>query len=182
MTDKSKGNNIGNGRKQRRVSAQVRRTQVLTLKAAGHSDRGIVALLADQGINVVHGTVNNDWHKAIDERITLSVEEALEVIKLQMERIEMLISVHFDEAMEGDIKAGAFILKLLHDQRELIGLRKPEVILYQKETEVTIEQIEESDSDDYSDRTDTELARIIELGQYLFGGNERALSEGSQGT
>lgn len=173
------GENIGNIRKRTRVSRTVRRAQVLTLKAAGHSDRSIVAMLAERGINITHQTVNNDWHGALDDRVTLSVEEALKVIKLQMERIEMLMSVHFDDAMDGDLKAGAFVLKLLHDQRELIGLRKPEVILYQQETEVTIE-VEESDSDDYSDRTDTEIAKIIELGDYLFRRDERTLREGHQ--
>ncbi len=79
------GMNTGNRLKRQRVSRTVRRAQVLTLKAAGHSDRSIVELLAERGINITHQTVNNDWHGAIDERVTLSVSEALEVIKIQME-------------------------------------------------------------------------------------------------
>ena len=105
--------------------------RVLTLKSAGHSDRDIALLLAEQGIPVSHVTVNKDWHEAIEQRVKLTVEEAREILRLQMLRIESLLSVHFDEAMEGDIIKGNFILKLLKDQRELLGLRKPEVILYQ---------------------------------------------------
>ncbi len=162
-----RGDNPQNIQKRQRVSRQVRQLRVLTLKAAGHSDRDIVGLLAEQGINVSYQTVNNDWHAAITERVQLTVKEALEIIKLQMHRIDSLLSVHFDEAMEGDIIKGNFVLKLLKDQRELLGLRKPEVILYQESETVTYEEIEVTEYDEFEDRTDEELNDIVRLAAYI---------------
>ena len=163
-----RGDNPQNIQKRQRVSRQVRQLRVLTLKAAGHSDRDIASLLAEQGINVSYQTVNNDWHAAISEREQLTVEEAREIIKLQMHRIDSLLSVHFDEAMEGDIIKGNFVLKLLKDQRELLGLRKPEVILYQESEEtVTYEEIDVREYDELEDRTDEELNDIVRLAAYF---------------
>jgi len=146
----------------RRVSMQARQLFVLGYKAAGNSDRDIVEKIKeDHGIQVSHQTVNNDWHQALFDLTELMKPKAEELRTLHIVRLEALLQAAWDKAMEGDIVSIKTCLFILTQIKNVQGLDKQPVLVYERVESVSVYA---DDADyDWTKVPDSELFNLVDV-------------------
>ncbi len=146
----------------RRVSIQARQLLVLGYKAAGHSDRIIVDMIKeDHGVAVAYTTINSDWHTALFNLTEQMKPKAEELRTLHIVRLESLLSAAWKKAMEGHLPSIRTCLYILAQIKNVQGLDKQPVLVYEK---VETTQIFTQDEDyDWSKVPDSELKQLVEI-------------------
>jgi hypothetical protein len=96
---------------------EIRDRQIVELRT-GKSEGEICRLL---------GCTVADVHRAIDARaaVTLSAQNRLRLIYLQLQRIEELEAAFMPQAKAGEVASGALITKLMERKSTLLGLNAP---------------------------------------------------------
>lgn len=146
----------------RRVSIQARQLLVLGYKARGYSDRDIVdQLKEDHGVIVGHVTVNSDWHQSLFDLTEQMKPKAEELRTLHIVRLEGLLKAAWPKAMEGDLDAIRACAYILTQIKNIQGLDKQAVLVYEKVESVSVYA---DDADyDWSKVPDSELFDLVEI-------------------
>lgn len=151
------------GRKvKRRVSMQARQLLVLGYKAAGNSDRQIVEKIKeDHNIEVSYQTINNDWHTALFTLTELMKPKAEELRTLHIVRLEALLAAAWEKAIEGHLPSIRTCLYILAQIKNVQGLDKQPVLVYEKVE--TVQIFTEDEDYDWSKVPDSELKQLVEI-------------------
>jgi len=141
---------------------QARQLFVLGYKAAGNSDREIVEKIKeDHAIEVSYQTVNNDWHKALFDLTEVMKPKAEELRTLHIVRLEALLQAAWDKAMEGDIVSIKTCLFILTQIKNVQGLDKQPVLVYERVESVSVYA---DDADyDWTKVPDSELFNLVDV-------------------
>ncbi len=146
----------------RRVSREARRLLVLGYKAAGLADRQIVEQIReDHNIGVSYQTVNNDWHQALFELTEQITPKAAELRTLHTVRLEALLAAAWGEAIGGSLEAIRTCLYIMVQIKNIQGLDKQPVLVYEKMESVQI--FTEDDEFDWSTVPDSDLKLLVEI-------------------
>jgi len=166
----------------RRVSMQARQLLVLGYKASGNSDRDIVdKIFQDHGVKMSHQTVNSDWHQALFDLTELMKPKAEELRTLHIVRLEALLQAAWEKAMEGDIVSIKTCLFILVQIKNVQGLDKQAVLVYEKVESVSVYA---DDADyDWSKVPDSELFNLVDviIAARRDPDDPRAITEGERG-
>ena len=100
-----------------RERAAVRRGEALELRMSGLRYRQIAAQL---GVSAQQ--IHRDVTKALLEVAALSEEDAEAVRELETQRLDTLLTAHWDEAIGGDRKATECVLRILTRRAKMLGI------------------------------------------------------------
>ena len=146
----------------RRVSRQARQLLVLGYKAGGLSDRLIVEQIkADHDIGVSYQTINNDWHAALLDLTEVMKPKAAELRTLHVVRLESLLRAAWDEATGGNLEAIRTCLYILAQIKNVQGLDKQPVLVYERTESIQI--FTEDEEFDWSTVPDSDLKLLVEI-------------------
>lgn len=135
---------------------------MLGYKAAGHSDRIIVDMIKeDHGVTVAYTTINSDWHTALFDLTELMKPKAEELRTLHIVRLEALLAAAWQKAMDGDLPSIRTCLYILAQIKNVQGLDKQPVLVYEKVESVQI--FTEDEDYDWSKVPDSELKQLVEI-------------------
>ncbi len=146
----------------RRVSIQARQLLVLGYKAAGSSDRDIVDKIKDDhGVTVSRQTVNSDWHQALFDLTELMKPKAEELRTLHIVRLEAMLEAIWPKVLKGDLPAVKTGLYILVQIKNVQGLDKQAVLVYERVESVSVYA---DDADyDWSKVPDSELFNLVDI-------------------
>lgn len=146
----------------RRVSMQARQLLVLGYKASGNSDRDIVdKILQDHGVKMSHQTVNSDWHQALFDLTELMKPKAEELRTLHIVRLEAMLEAIWSKILEGDLPAVKTGLYILVQIKNVQGLDKQPVLVYERVESVSVYA---DDADyDWTKVPDSELFNLVDV-------------------
>ncbi len=106
--------------KAQRALVAKRRSEMLIMKIQGRT----AAQIADH-FGISPGTARSDLSRAIKRARELEVQDAELYRFVQGARLEQLLRSVWDEATEGDLKAGEQARKYIADLTDLFGLKVP---------------------------------------------------------
>ncbi len=135
---------------------------MLGYKAGGLSDRLIVdRIKADHGIGVSYQTVNNDWHIALLDLTEHLRPKAAELRTLHVVRLEALLQAAWDSAIKGNLEAIRTCLYILAQIKNVQGLDKQPVLVYERTESIQI--FTEDEEFDWSTVPDSDLKVLVEI-------------------
>lgn len=104
-----------------RAIAAERRIQALELRKRGLGFREIARQL---GVSL--GQAHGDVQKAMSALADMELKCAEDAHRLDLERIDGLIEGHYQQAVSGDHRSAAIILRVLERRAKLLGLDAPD--------------------------------------------------------
>jgi DNA-binding CsgD family transcriptional regulator len=104
----------------RRVIAIDREAQALQLRASGISYREIAVAL-DISLGAAHRVVQ----RGLERLVALSREEAEQLRRLELERLDGLVRGHYQRAVDGDVASAGVVLRTISERARLLGLYAP---------------------------------------------------------
>ena len=172
----------------------LRRNRVLELRVAGLSYGDIlVELKKDKRLSLSPGFSENsvivDIVRSIEEIRSKSADYALEILEIDLLRMENLLMVYYNKALAGDVAAANLTLRIMERRARVLGLDTPrkvevrdwrsEVIELYKSGKLTRDQIEKELGNELAGKLfESGSAEFSEAGKAESGRNEDNIIEG----
>lgn len=112
------------GHRRRRLTADLRREIVLSLRLRGMSDRQIANhIKVEYGLTRLSPTtVNTDWKAALASRRDENDEDFVDLLDTMNARYERQLATWWIKSLAGDHRAAEIVLRILKALREMNGL------------------------------------------------------------
>ena len=103
----------------KQIKASDRQVQALEMRKLGQSFTSIAKELNFHDASGARKAV----YRAL-KKVTQVPAEGL--IRIQMERLEMLLSKHMPSAINGDLKATEIVMKIIYQECKMVGIEQPQ--------------------------------------------------------
>lgn len=172
----------------------LRRNKVLELRIAGISyDDILIELRKDKRLSLPStyfvAEVRVDIIRSIEEIRSKSADYALEILEIDLLRMENLLMVYYNKALSGDAAAANLTLRIMERRSKVLGLDTPrrvnvhdwrsEVIELYKSGKLTRDQIEKELGNELAGKLfESGSVEFSEAGKAESGRNEDNIIEG----